>query len=349
MRSQYHPYIQRIKLLGVGLILSALVLSACQAAPASPVVTTSNPPAASATTTPILPATGPTAAPPTAEPTMAPTAAPASGPSISVATDPEYGQILVGDGGFTLYMFTKDEPDKSNCNASCLEKWPPLQTHGSPKLGSGVDASLIGTTTLADGTQIVTYNHMPLYYWYHDAKAGDTNGQGVGEVWFLVSPAGQPVKEESSTPAAASGAPAAAAGPSIGVASDAKHGQFLVGDNGKTLYVFTKDGPDQSNCSGACAQKWPPLLTQGAPALGSGVDASMIGTATLADGTKIVTYNHMPLYYWYQDAKPGDTNGEGVGQVWFMLSPTGKMIQLPVVQPAPTKKPKTGGMGGKNY
>ncbi len=61
--------------------------------------------------------------------------------TINVATDAKLGKILVGDKGMTLYMFTKDDPDQSNCDADCLAKWPPLLTQGNPKLGEGVEAA----------------------------------------------------------------------------------------------------------------------------------------------------------------------------------------------------------------
>jgi hypothetical protein len=99
----------------------------------------------------------------------------------------------VGENGMTLYMFTKDTADTSNCNADCLKKWPALITQGKPMLGDGVDASLVGSATLADGSKIVTYNHMPLYYWYKDTKPGDTNGQAVSNVWYVIPPDGNPV------------------------------------------------------------------------------------------------------------------------------------------------------------
>jgi hypothetical protein len=67
------------------------------------------------------------------------------------------------------------------------------------------------------------------------------------------------------------------------------------------------------------------------------MDASLVGTATLPDGSKIATYNKMPLYYWVKDTKPGDTTGEGVGSVWFVISPLGKVVPLPA--PLPTPKP----------
>jgi predicted lipoprotein with Yx(FWY)xxD motif len=117
-----------------------------------------------------------------------------TGPAtLAVAQDPTLGPILVDDRGMTLYMFTKDEPNKSNCAGGCLKAWPPFLTDGTPVAGEGVDATLIGTTAMADGSTIVTYNEMPLYYWASDAKAGDTTGQGVNNVWYVVAPDGKPV------------------------------------------------------------------------------------------------------------------------------------------------------------
>jgi predicted lipoprotein with Yx(FWY)xxD motif len=244
---------------------------------------------------------------------------------INVSTDPTLGKILVDGKGMTLYVFTKDAPDKSNCDAGCLANWPPLLTQGAPQLGAGVDDSLVGSTTLADGRKIVTYNHMPLYYYVADSKPGDTTGQDVGSVWFVVSPDGKAVASPSSSSPTV--VPAAAISePTITVASDPKLGDILVGDNGMTLYIFKQDGRDKSNCDADCLAKWPPLLTEGNPTLGQGVDASQVGTAMLADGTKIVTYDHRPLYYWINDSKPGDTTGQGVGGVWYVISPSGEEI-----------------------
>jgi predicted lipoprotein with Yx(FWY)xxD motif len=277
--------------------------------------------------------------------------------NLSVASDAKLGKILVGDNGMTLYMYTKDTANQSNCNAACMEKWPPLLTQGSPKLGEGVDPALVGTATLADGSKIVTYNKMPLYYWEKDAKAGDTTGQGVGEVWYVVNPEGLAVTSvvSAAEPAGAPAAPAAEEA-SLSLATDAKLGNILVGNNGMTLYMFTKDAPDQSNCNADCQKKWLPLLTQGSPKLGEGVDPALVGTATLADGSKIVTYNKMPLYYWVQDTKPGDTTGQGVGEVWFAVSPDGTSLQpQPTPTPKPTlpppskKKDNGGGGYGKDY
>jgi predicted lipoprotein with Yx(FWY)xxD motif len=294
------------------MVVMVLILSACQsAAPQTQVSVGSS---ATATTAPAA----------------KPTAATSAEASISVVNDPKLGKILVGANGMTLYMFTKDTTDMSNCTGDCLVKWPPLLTQGSPKLGDGVDASLVGTAALADGSKIVTYNHMPLYYWAKDTKAGDTTGQGVGSVWFVVSPDGKVVGNDAAPSASPTATPASAGSAAsseatINVVTDLNLGKILVGNNGMTLYIYTKDGPDQSTCTGGCLEKWPALLTQGSPTLGEGVDDSLVGTATLADGSKIVTYNHMPLYYWVNDKKAGDTTGQGVGSVWYVVSPDGKV------------------------
>ena len=114
--------------------------------------------------------------------------------TIQVATDPTLGKILVDGKGMTLYMYTKDEPNKSNCTGDCLVNWPPLLAVDNPGLGDGVDAAMLGTADLADGSKIVTYNKMPLYYWKNDAEPGQTTGQDVGGVWYVVSPAGEVIK-----------------------------------------------------------------------------------------------------------------------------------------------------------
>jgi predicted lipoprotein with Yx(FWY)xxD motif len=98
-------------------------------------------------------------------------------------------------------------------------------------------------------------------------------------------------------------------------------GNFLVDSKGMTLYMFTKDTAGVSNCSGGCTVNWPPLLTTGTPGAGSGVDASKLGTITRSDGSKQVTYNNEPLYYFAGDKNPGDTTGQGVGSVWYVVAP----------------------------
>lgn len=240
-----------------------------------------------------------------------------SGTTVAVANHGQLGSFLVDDQGMTLYLFTKDTPNVTNCYDQCAENWPPLLTSGDPVAGDGVDSALLGTTERKEGTMQVTYNGWPLYYYNKDAKAGDVTGQLVGDVWFVLSPAGEMI----TIPAQASGE-----GAEVKVAQSEAFGSFLVDDEGMSLYIFLKDTPNTSTCYDQCATNWPPLLTTGEPRASDGVDDSLIGTTERTDGTLQVTYNGWPLYYYIEDKAAGDTTGQGVGDVWFLLNPAGEMI-----------------------
>ncbi len=114
---------------------------------------------------------------------------PAEGYEITVATDAKLGKHLTGSQGRSLYVFAKDEPGKSNCSGGCAGSWPPftLEAGEQPAAGAGVTGAL-ATITRSDGSLQVTYNGAPLYYFGGDAKAGDTNGDGVGGVWSVAKP-----------------------------------------------------------------------------------------------------------------------------------------------------------------
>jgi predicted lipoprotein with Yx(FWY)xxD motif len=107
----------------------------------------------------------------------------------------DLGDILTDAEGMTLYMFMPDENGEPTCYDDCAATWPPLEAEGDPIAGDGVDRSLLGTVERTDGAAQVTYNDMPLYYFAPDEAAGDTNGQGVGDVWWVVSPSGDPITE----------------------------------------------------------------------------------------------------------------------------------------------------------
>lgn len=110
------------------------------------------------------------------------------------------------------------------------------------------------------------------------------------------------------------------------VAQNAAFGQFLTDDQGRTLYIFLTDAQKASTCYDACAQTWPPLLIQGSPVAGDGVDASLLTTTQRKDSTthfhalKGVAYNGWPLYYFAADQKAGDTKGQGAKDVWYVVS-----------------------------
>jgi predicted lipoprotein with Yx(FWY)xxD motif len=134
--------------------------------------------------------------------------------------------------------------------------------------------------------------------------------------------------DDTGTGTAATAAPTTAAqaanGATVAVASS-KLGEILVDADGRTLYAFTKDKGDQSACSGDCASNWPALT--GDATAGNGVQAGLLSAAMQADGNSQVTYGGKPLYYFAGDAKPGDTNGQGVGNVWFAVTADGKLVK----------------------
>jgi len=111
-----------------------------------------------------------------------------------MTADSDFGEIVVDAEGRTLYLFDPDEGGKSTCYDDCEASWPPLLVDGSPS-GDGVDASLLGTTERKDGSTQVTLDGWPLYYFAGDAAPGDTNGQGVGEVWHVVAPDGTAITD----------------------------------------------------------------------------------------------------------------------------------------------------------
>ncbi len=134
------------------------------------------------------------------------------------------------------------------------------------------------------------------------------------------APTNAPAAASTSAPAAA---PAAIA---LKLSQNSTLGGFLTDGQGKTLYVFMKDTMNTSNCEGGCAQTWPPLVAQGKPSVGDGVNAGLVGTIQRTDGSTQVTYNGHPLYHYAPDQKPGDTNGQGIGGVWFVVTAAGSPL-----------------------
>jgi predicted lipoprotein with Yx(FWY)xxD motif len=104
----------------------------------------------------------------------------------------DLGDILVDGEGMTLYVFDNDTDENSTCYDDCEANWPPLT--GEAEAGDGVDESLLGTSEREDGTPQVTYAGKPLYYFAGDQAAGDTNGQAVGDIWWVVGADGEPIK-----------------------------------------------------------------------------------------------------------------------------------------------------------
>jgi predicted lipoprotein with Yx(FWY)xxD motif len=141
----------------------------------------------------------------------------------------------------------------------------------------------------------------------------------------------------SAPPTTSSGRPA-----TVGIANSGL-GKIIVNSQGRTLYLFGKDSGTTSACTGACAANWPPLRANGKPKLGSGANASLVGTIMRSDGKPQVTYNGHPLYLFKGDKQAGDMNGEGLtafGGTWYVLSSSGNQVVA--------QSPSSGG-GGYGY
>lgn len=141
-------------------------------------------------------------------------------------------------------------------------------------------------------------------------------------------------------------------------------GRILVDAKGKTLYMWAHDKSAKSTCNGDCAAYWPPLITRGRPIAGAGARASLLGASRRSDGRMQVTYAGHPLYYFVQDARPGQTKGEGLtgfGGRWDPVSASGAAVRkrgtlsgysynpaaplkLTVISPRPGDSAGSGGM-----
>lgn len=131
----------------------------------------------------------------------------------------------------------------------------------------------------------------------------------------------KPVATTAATQPADAAEPAAAGDATINV-GDTAIGKVLVDDKGFTLYTFKNDvaGDGKSAVPAAILPNWPPLVATEAATKGAGVTGDL-GTATLDDGTKVVTYKGLPLYHFINDEAPGDTKGDKVADIWFVALP----------------------------
>ncbi|MFZ2044271.1 MAG: hypothetical protein WAV12_09795 [Trebonia sp.] len=135
----------------------------------------------------------------------------------------------------------------------------------------------------------------------------------------------------SSSPAGASSSSAAAGGSGSTVITtvSSSAGTFLANSSGHAVYLWTKDSDGMSACSGACAGAWPPVTTTGTVTASGEAKSSDLSTITRSDGTKQVTYDGHPLYFFSGDSGPGMASGQGndgFGAKWWLVSPSGSDV-----------------------
>lgn len=243
--------------------------------------------------------------------------------TVAVADHPELGEILTDSEGMTLYLFTNDEQGSgtSVCDDDCLANWPAFVADDPLTLPEGVEGELTQITR-DDGSMQVAYNGWPLYYFAGDAEPGDVNGQGLGDVWFVIDSdvmSGGMTASPEASPAASP----VAGDTSVLVLDDPELGEILTDSEGMVLYLFTNDeqGSGVSNCEGDCLANWPAFVADDPLTLPDGVPGEL-AQIERSDGSMQVAYNGWPLYYFIGDTAPGDTTGHEVGDVWFVVNPS---------------------------
>jgi predicted lipoprotein with Yx(FWY)xxD motif len=311
------------------MLVAAMVLAACQSAGAQTIQAT-QPPATQAPVVTQAPAMTEAPATPTE---LAPTATQeALVPSVTVESQPiDNGEVTVAD-------VVSNGPGWIVIHAQADGKPGPILGFSPVKDGDNKDVVVKIDATKATPT---------LYAMLH-IDAGT-----VGTFEFPNGP-DTPVKVDGQvvTPSfqVTGGLPAAT--PIVLLGGNDKLGQFLTDANGMTLYMFTKDNAGDSTCYDSCATNWPPLTVQSAQNLvaGNGVTGTL-ATVTRTDGSLQVTYNGWPLYYFAKDSAPGDTNGQGLLNAWF-VAPLSGDPQAPAAQISNNNQTKnypadvkSGGMG----
>jgi predicted lipoprotein with Yx(FWY)xxD motif len=164
------------------------------------------------------------------------------------------------------------------------------------------------------------------------------------------SSSGSSSSSGSTSPSAAASASSAASSTVI-TTKTSSGGSFLTNSAGRAVYLFMADTTGKSTCDGACAAAWPPVVATGQPTASGSAQASDLGTITRSDGTKQVTYNGHPLYYFEGDTGPGTDKGQGLngfGALWYLVTPSGSSITTAVTigGSGATTSPSSGGGGG---
>ena len=106
---------------------------------------------------------------------------------------------------------------------------------------------------------------------------------------------------------------------------NSEFGEMLFDSRRQAIYVFENDRRRRTVCYGECARAWPPVVTEGEPVAGRGVDDDLLGTIRRRDGARQLTYAGRPLYY-YANEKRGEVRCHNVnlnGGFWWVVGADG--------------------------
>lgn len=250
---------------------------------------------------------------------------PSASANVLLAMDTELGKILTDSAGYTLYYFTKDAlPDTSLCTGGCVTNWPLFYAENLV-LGDGLESSDFSSIEHPEGGMQTTYKGWPLYYFKNDLNPGETNGETVGNVWFVAKP-DYIIMLIDNLLVGKDG---------VTYNSNYEPGeevvQYFVDEYGMTLYIFINDRYNQNNFTNPDFSNdavWP-IYEEELQAVASTVDTSLFDIIDVF-GRQQLTYNGWPLYYFGGDSLRGMATGVSVPKpgIWPVAV---KSLEAPAV------------------
>jgi predicted lipoprotein with Yx(FWY)xxD motif len=243
------------------------------------------------------------------------------------------GTVLASSSGLTLYYYDADKQNSgaSACTGSCATAWPPLA--GPVAVPAGVTLpGPIGTITRSNGTRQVTVNGYPVYTYSGDSASGQATGNDIGGEWHVV------------TVSASMGSTGKSSGKDgLLEVKTTSAGTVLANPHGMTVYYYTADQPgsDVSACTGSCAAEWPPVIYPVRVPAGVKLPGP-IGFIVRPGGARQVTINGRPIYRYAGDKAPGEANGNGLGNAWYV-------IKISSASTSTTTTTTTSGSGGGGW
>lgn len=232
------------------------------------------------------------------------------------------GPVLGTGSGRTLYVYVDDLLTRapSACTGDCAHDWVPMPAGRRITVRSGVSGR-VGTVVRSDGERQLTMDGRPLYLFSGDRRPGDIRGNGVGNLWWAMTPSGLTATSYPLTPSTYGPAE-----PTTLTVVRTRFGQVVANDRGQVVYTYADDTATTSACNADwCLVDWPPVQSPSAPNKSPSISAT-VGVISGAGGTVQVTLGGHPLYTFAGDLHPGDARGEGIGGDWFLISPDGLRV-----------------------
>jgi len=249
--------------------------------------------------------------------------------NVRINNDATFGNIMTDADGFTLYFFALDSKGTSNCNGGCADVWPAFFAD-ELTLDNTLNANDFGTITREDGSQQTTYRGWPLYTFSNDANAGDTNGDGAGDTWYVGKP------DYSIMIAKAQLVGRDASGNETNLTSNYTPGDeetfYMTSGSGRTIYRFSNDEANTNNFTASDFSNdgvWP-IVEINVTNVPSIFNTAGFGTIDVF-GRQQVTYKGWPLYYFGQDQERGDNFGVGfpAAGVWPIVNQDTELAPAP--------------------